>query len=143
MKIKRNAVVLGLACVVAANAAGLRAQSASGEKARDDAKQTVNDVKTFAREKKADYEKRIKAELDDLSARIDRLGKKMSGLDAEGKGNARAQLKELKKQRKAAGRKFEKVKAASEKEWEKFKAGVDDAVRDLNKAYEDFKADVK
>ena len=136
-------VILGLACVVAANAAGLRAQSTSGGKVKDDIKQTVNDVKTYVGEKKADYEKRTKAELDDLDAKIDQFNKKMSGLSAEGKKNAKAQVKELKKKRKAAGKKFDRVKAAAEKEWGKFKAGVDDAVNDLKKAYEDFKANMK
>jgi len=140
---KRNAVIVGLACVVAASAAGLRAQSTSGEKMKADAKQTVNDVKTYVGEKKADYEKRTKAELDDLDAKIAQLNKKMSDLSMDGKKKAKAQVKELKKKRKAAGMKFAKVKAASEKEWERFKAGVDDAVNDLKKAYEDFKADMK
>lgn len=140
---KRNAVILGLACVVAANAAGLRAQSTSGQKAKDDVKQTANDVKTYVGEKKADYEKRTKAELDELDAKIDQLVKKMSDLSQEGKKKAKAQVQALKKKRKATGKKFDKVKAASEKEWDKFKAGVDDAVNDLKKAYEDFKADMK
>ena len=140
---KRNAVILGLAFVVAVNAAGLRAQSTSGEKMKADAKQTVNDVKTYVGEKKADYEKRTKAELDDLDAKIAQLDKKMSDLSIDGKKKAKAQVKELKKKRKAVGMKFAKVKAASEKEWEKFKAGVDDAVNDLKKAYENFKADMK
>ena len=142
MKIKRHAVILGLACIVAVNAAGLRAQSASGGNVKDDIKQTVNDVKAYVGEKKADYEKRTKADLDDLDAKIDQLKKKMSGLSKEGNAKAKAQVRELKKKRVAAGKKFGRVKAASEKEWVKFKAGVDDAVSDLKKACEDFKADM-
>ena len=140
---KRNAVILALACVISANAAGLRAQSTSGEKVKEDVKQTAGDVNAYVGEKKADYEKRIKAELDDLGARIDQLNKKMSALGEEGRKKAKAQLKELKKKKRVAGRKFDKVKAASQKEWGKFKAGVDDAVNDLKKTYEDFTADMK
>jgi hypothetical protein len=143
MQIKRNAVILGLACVVAANAAGLRAQSTSGEKVKNDVKQTTNDVNTYVGEKKADYEKRIKVELDELGAKIDQLNNKMSNLGQEGKKKGQAQLKELKKKRRIAGMRFHKVKASSDKEWEKFKVGVDAAVNDLKKAYEDFTADLK
>jgi len=140
---KRNAVILSLACAVAVNAAGLRAQPTSGEKVKGDVKRMVNDVNTYVGEKKADYEKRVKAELDDLGARIDQLNKKMSSLGKEGKKKARVRLAELRDKKKIAGKKFDKVKASSEKEWRKFKAGVDDAVSDLKKAYEDFTAEVK
>lgn len=140
---KLNAVVLGLACVVAANAAGRGAQPTPGEKIKDEVDQTVDDVEAYVSDKKADYEKRTKAGLDDLDVKIDQLDRKMSGLSKEGKKKAKARLKELKKKRKAAGKKLNKVKAASEKEWARFKAGVDDAVNDLKKAYEDFKADMK
>ncbi len=140
MKMKRNAVILGLACIVTANTAGLRAQPASGDKVKDDVKQAVNDTQTYVGEKKVDYEKRIRADLDDLDAKIDQLKKKISGLSKEGNAKAKAQVRELKKKRVAAGKKFGRVKAASEKEWVKFKAGVDDALSDLKKACEDFKA---
>ena len=143
MKIKRNAVIIGLACVFAANVAALRAQPTSGEKVKGDVKQTVNDVKTDVGEKKAEYEKWAKAQLDEMDAKIDQLTKKMSELSQDGKAKATVQAKELRKKRKAAGKKFKKMKAASKKEWEAFRVEVDDAVSNLKKAYEDLQADLK
>ena len=127
-----------MVCAVAAGAAGLRAQSTSGEKV----KQAVKDAKEDARETKADFEKRVKADLDELDAKIDQLGKKMSAMGEDGRKKAKAEAKELKKKRQVAGKKFAKAKAASKKEWERFKVEVDEAVGDLKKAYEDFKKDL-
>lgn len=132
MKMKRNTVVFGLACVVAASAAGAGAQPASGKTMKAEVKQTVHDAETYAGEKKADYEKRTSAELAELDAKIDRFKKK-----------AEAQERDLGKKRKTVAKRFAKVKAASESEWSRLKTGVDDAVSDLKKACTDFAADMK
>jgi uncharacterized protein HemX len=132
MTVKRNTVIFGLACVVAASAAGAGAQPASGKTMKAEVKQTVHDAETYAGEKKADYEKRTSAELAELDAKIDHLKKK-----------AEAHDRELGRKRKTVAARFAKVKSASESEWSHFKTGVDDALSDLKKAYTDFAADMK
>ena len=139
---KRTSVILGLAFAVAASSAGLGAQPASGGKVGDDVKQTVHDATATVGEKKADYEKRIKTEMDDLDAKIRRLEKHLSKLSRESEDKQRARVQEMKKKRRAAREKIREVKAASENEWRKIKAGADAALDDLKKAYEGFEEDM-
>lgn len=143
MNIKGNVGLLGLALVIAANAAWVKAETASSNHVTEDVDQTYKDTQAYVAEKREDYEKRVKAELADLDAKIKEFRGKVSGLGKEGKEKAQIQVRTLKKKRKIAQMKFDRVRAASEKEWEKFKAGVDDAVSDLRNTYIDFKENMK
>ena len=89
MNINRFAVVVGLFCGLTAVAA---AQSSPGDGGKGEIKQAVDGAKATAGEKKADFEKRIKAELDELDAKISELDKKISkmGEDHERTSRARA-----------------------------------------------------
>lgn len=92
-------------------------------------------------EAKAEYVKKVHAELDDLSGRIDALERKGKEAGASAHEDVRQKLKELKAGRKAAKKDLSKLKRASGKAWADLKAGLDKSLEDLKKGLVETKKD--
>ena len=88
-------------------------------------------------ETKAEYVKKAHAELDELSVKIDALELKAKEAGSQAREGLDKKLAALKAHRKTAKRDFAKLKHASGKAWVGFKAGVDNAINELKKAYDE------
>lgn len=92
-------------------------------------------------ETKAEYVKKARADLAELSGKIDALELKAKKAGAEARADAQKQIKELKAGRSAAKKDLSKLKSASGGAWTDFKAGVDKAIADLKKRLTETKKD--
>lgn len=88
-------------------------------------------------ETKAEYVKRIHAELDVLSAKIDALELKAKEASGEAKEGLDQKLTALKARRKTAKTDFAKLRSAGGKAWISFKMGVDRGVKELKTGYDE------
>jgi hypothetical protein len=88
-------------------------------------------------ETKAEYVKKARAELDELSIKIDALELKAKEAGASTKAGMDQKLKALKARRKTAKKDFAKLKRASGNAWTDLKAGVDKGIEELKTAYDE------
>lgn len=91
---------------------------------------------TTMAETKAEYVRKARAELDELSVKIDALEAKAKAAGASAKAGLDEKIKALKARRRSAKREFSKLKRASGKAWKGFKVGVDRGIADLRAAYD-------
>lgn len=94
-----------------------------------------------AAEAKAEYVKKVRVELDELSAKIDALELEAKKAGAFAKKGLEQKLKALKARRRAAQKDFAKLKRASGKAWSELKAGLDRGIEELKAAYDEAAAD--
>ncbi|UTW08279.1 hypothetical protein [Pseudomonas benzenivorans] len=84
--------------------------------------------------KKEAYEKKLQAQLDELSADIDKLKARAAQAEADSQLEYQKQLEDLREKRAAAQDKLENIKGSSEEAWEDIKAGADGALESLSAA---------
>lgn len=88
-------------------------------------------------EKKDEYVKKARTELDALGAKIDDLEAKAKTTSASTRAEMNRQLKDLKARRKAALKEFSKLKRAGGKAWADIRAGLEKGIEDLKKDLEE------
>lgn len=96
-----------------------------------------------ANETKEDYEMRLKEELEALKPKIEELKKQTATLAEEARTKAQEQMVVLEKKRAELEVKLAKFSKKSEKAWAEMKTGLDAAVDDLKKAYDEAKEKFK
>jgi len=82
------------------------------------------------------YQKKIEARIDQLSAKITELKAKLEGKQAESKAEYYERIEDLKKRRDKAFNHLEDLKQSGSEAWQTIKAGLDNAVRDLQDAFD-------
>lgn len=137
------AVFLGLVFMVACSDQTDSVQSGKKVTAGDvkkEAQEALESAKTYTLQQKEAYQKQVEAKLQEYNRKIQDLQKKASSsasdLTAEGKEKLDQVIENLKKKKQAAGEKLNELKSDSSKAWEAAKSGVDQALHELDKAYE-------
>ena len=92
---------------------------------------------TKSAETKSEYVKRVRAELDKLSRKIDALESKAKAVGVTAHAGLDQKLSDLKTQRKTLKMSFAKLKRASGKAWFDLKGGVDKGIYDLKEALDE------
>lgn len=87
-------------------------------------------------EDKETYQKKIEARIDQLSAKIKELTAKVESRQAESKAEYYQQIENLKERKQKARQQLETIKKSSTEAWQTLKGGLDDAVSDLQNAFE-------
>jgi hypothetical protein len=105
-----------------------------------DMKQTAKDTGQLVKETKEEFLKRIEKVGADFDEKIGQLEMRAEGLDAKADASTKKKLHAMRLQRKALDKKLSQLRKSSGAKWDKLKEGVDQAVDDLKKAYEDLKA---
>ncbi len=112
-----------------------------------DAQKTMNDSGKLVAEKKADYEKRIRRDLDGLKAQISLQEKKLSKNTAHlGKDvhkDIRLKIHGLHHQEKVLDAQLKAVKKSTEKDLDRLKAEIDQGMKNLKKGYDDLLESMK
>jgi hypothetical protein len=108
----------------------------SGDDVKKHAQETFDAAKKYTLEQKDVYEKKMEAELQDLSRQIGELKDKAQTVKGEALVALEAKLGELKEKQKAAEEKLKELRSASAEAWENVKTGAEKAFQDLKKAYD-------
>ncbi|MGW8303323.1 MAG: hypothetical protein ACWGNO_14700 [Desulfobacterales bacterium] len=107
---------------------------------KKEAKEAMETTKAYTLQQKEEYQKQIKAKLEEIDREIQALQAKAQSRATELKEESKAELNQamegLLKKKQAAAEKLNELKSASGKAWEDIKSGVDKAMDDLNKAYD-------
>jgi len=112
-----------------------------------DVEKTARDAKVTVIEKKEEYEMRIRAELEDLKAKIAEQDRKMRASIDSGKTKVTEAFRErteaLKRQEKAVEADLRRVKASGETELKRIKADIDKNMVKIKKGYNDLLENLK
>ena len=124
-------------------AIGLGVILATGTAAAQTSSSTTDKMKGYSVEKKNEavaYGKKI---MSDFDAQVKDLEGQISRDTGAAKADAQRQLKDLKAQQAAAGKKLDELGKASKDSWDTTKQGFADAFNDMQKSFDKVKASVK
>ncbi len=108
----------------------------TSEDVKKQAEQTWSTAKEYTLQEKQEYQKRIESQLADLSQRIDELKEKAKTAKQDAVVKLQAQMEALKKQKEVAEQKLSELRSSTSNAWGEVKDGVDKAMDNLKKAYE-------
>ncbi|MGH7302628.1 MAG: hypothetical protein ACRELZ_05020 [Candidatus Rokuibacteriota bacterium] len=128
-----RALTIGL-CGILAAAGAVAAQTSSG---------TTDKIKGYTVEKKTEAVALGKKAMSDFDAQVKDLEGQIAKDTSSAKADAQRQLKDLKAQQAATGKKLDDLGKASKDTWDTTKHGFADAFSDLQKSYDKVKASVK
>lgn len=109
-------------------------------------KETVEAVEAagaYADEKKEEFTKRMKSNIDELDREMDDLKKETETASKEAKATANKRIVEIQKKRDELVKKYEAVEKSSDKAWKKMKTGLEKAWGEVKSAYSDAKTELK
>jgi len=129
-------ICLAIVCMWAVNLAFAQ-QPVTKEDVKKQAAETMEKAKAYAEQQRQEYTKQVQATLDDLSKKIDQLKEQAKNYKGEAQAKIEAGLADLKEKQDQAKQKLQEVGSSTSAAWEQVKAGVDKAVADLQKAYND------
>jgi len=129
-------IVVGIGLVSAQQ--NVKAETKSGVSAQDvkkETKEALETTKEFTAQQKAEFQKKMRAELDRMQKRIDHLTAKAHQAKKEAQADLNEAIAELQMQKDATGKKLHELESASEKAWGDLKSGMSAAMEDLEKSY--------
>ena len=117
----------------------------TAKQVRQNLAQAADSTATYAEQEKDKYVRKTRAEIDELGARIDRLGIEARTARDELKAKLDKDIAALDRKRDTAERKLADLQSANASAWTHLKAGMDNALEDLKqsfaKARKDFKSE--
>ncbi len=131
------ATCLAITCIWAINLTFAQQTQVTKEEVKKQAAETMEKAKAYAEQQKQEYTKQAQATLDDLSKKIDQLKEQAKTAKGEAQTKIEAGLADLKVKQDQAKKKLQELGGPTGAAWEKVKTGVDKAVTDLQKAYND------
>jgi hypothetical protein len=108
----------------------------SADEVKQHAQETLDAAKKYTLEQKEAYQKKMEAEIADLSRRIGDLKDKAQTLQGEALVAVEAKLGELKEKQKVAEEKVRELRSTSVQAWEQVRSGAEKAFQDFKKAYD-------
>ena len=128
------AIFIAIVCIWAVNWSYAQ-QPVTKEDVKKQAAETMEKAKAYAEQQRQEYTKQAQATLDDLSKKIDQLKEQAKNYKGEALAKIEAGLADLKVKQDQAKQKLQEVGSSTGAAWEQIKTGVDKAVTDLQKAY--------
>lgn len=108
----------------------------TGEDVTRETTEAVQTTQAFLAQQKEEYEKQVRAKLDELDAQVDELQAKAKAEATETKVELKEALEDFRRKREAAQKDLEKLEDAAVEGWEQMKAGMANAMEELERAYE-------
>ncbi len=127
--------LLSLIVVLGMTLAAEPSPSGHGEP-RAAASDSTESNRPFSAQERADVERKVQAELDELQAGIQRLQARMDQMSADARQRAEASIQDLERRKEEARRKLEEIKAAGETTWARLRAGLESAMDDLKRRFD-------
>ena len=131
------AVSIGIMCIWAVNLTFAQQQPVTKEDVKKQAAETMEKAKAYAEQQRHEYTKQVQSTLDDLSKKTDQLKEQAKVAKGEALTKIQAALADLKVKQDQAKQKLQELGSSTGAAWEQVKTGVDKAVADLQKAYND------
>jgi hypothetical protein len=135
--LKLIAVCIAIACMWAVNLTFAQQQPVTKEEVKKQAAETMEKAKAYAEQQRQEYSKQVQSTLDDLSKKTDQLKEQAKVAKGEALTKIQAALADLKVKQDQAKQKLQELGSSTGAAWEQVKTGVDKAVADLQKAYND------
>ncbi len=108
----------------------------SGSDVRGLAGETLEAAKKYALQQKAEYEQKVAQELAELQVKIASLKEKAGNATGESLRIMKEKIKEVREQQAAAEKKLSELKDSTAQAWQEMRGGMERAISDVKKAYE-------
>jgi signal transduction protein with GAF and PtsI domain len=125
---------------------GFSVQAETKVSASEVKKETVEAVEAagaYADERKEEFTKRMRANIDELDREMNDLKKETETASKEAKATANKRILEIQKKRDAMLEKYEALEKSSDKAWKKMKTGLEKAWGEVKSAYSEAKTELK
>jgi hypothetical protein len=131
------AISIAIACIWMANLTYAQQTDVTKQDVKQEAASTVEKAKAYAEQQKQEYSKQVQTTLDDFSKKMDQLKEQAKNYKGEASTKIEAGIADLKTKQDQAKQKLQEVGSSTGAAWDDMKAGLDKAVADLQKAYND------
>jgi TolA-binding protein len=131
------AMCLAMTFIWTVNSTFAQEQPVTKEDVKKQAAETMEKAKAYAEQQKQEYSKQAQATLDDLSKKIDQLKEQAKIAKGEALTKIQTSLADLKAKEEQAKQRLQDVRSSTGAAWEQVKTGVDKAIAELQKAYND------
>jgi chromosome segregation ATPase len=111
-------------------------QAVTGEDVKKEAKEAVETTLAYTEAKKEEYQKKLNAQLDRYEQRLDALQARAEAMTGEAKDALDDRLEMLRQEKEALQQKADELETQSGRAWDDLKAGLDEAVENLDAAFE-------
>ena len=113
----------------------------SAEDVRREAKEALETAAAYTQEQKQKYRDKIQTQLDEFDNQLDELRPKAESARESAKVQLNEQIEMLKQKREVAAQRLKKLTSSKDEGWAKVKGGLDKAMTDLQKSYEEAMAE--
>jgi len=131
------AISFAIACILMANLTFAQQTDVTKQDVKQEAASTMEKAKAYAEQQKQEYSKQVQTNLDDLSKKIDQLKEQARNYKGEASTKIEVGMADMKTKQDQAKQKLQEIGSSSGAAWDDMKAGLDKAVTDLHKAYND------
>ncbi|MGO9116285.1 MAG: hypothetical protein ACLQPD_01595 [Desulfomonilaceae bacterium] len=131
------AISIAIACIWMANLGFAQQTDVTKQDVKQEAASTMEKAKAYAEQQKQEYSKQVQTTLDDLSKKIDQLKEQARNYKGEASTKIEAGMADMKTKQDHAKQKLQEIGSSTGAAWDDMKAGLDKAVTDLQKAYND------
>jgi small-conductance mechanosensitive channel len=132
----RHGVFVFTLLFVAAFAIGYAARSEENvEKMKKETKEAAESAKDYAFAQKAEFVEKMKSELAEINARIDKLSKKAEKAGDATRDEAKSRLQALRDQAAKLNKQLDEANNIVEANWADFKAGVNKSCGDMKDSF--------
>ena len=111
-------------------------QAVTGEDVKKEAKEAMETTMAYTAAKKEEYQKKLDAQLNKYQQKLDALQVQAETMTQEAKTEYEEKLETLRQKKEALQQKAGELKSKSGKAWEDMKAGIDNAMKDLDAAFD-------
>jgi len=115
---------------------GQQEEKISPEAVKKETGEALDAAKKYTLQQKEEYQKKVEAELGDLSKKIGELKARAVGLKGEAVKSLETQMTDLKKKQKVAEDKLKEYESSSSQALQDLKTGLDNSLKELKKAYD-------
>ncbi len=131
------AISFTIVCVLAFNVTFAQQTDVTKQDVKQEAISTVEKAKAYAEQQKQEYSKQVQTTIDDLSKKIDQMKEQAGNYKGEASTKIEAGMADMKTKQDQAKQKLQELGSTTGAAWDDMKAGLDKAVTDLQKAYND------
>ncbi len=132
----RTLAALGLLLVLPSSGLAAEPSPLSKENVGRKATEAKDTAKQYSAQERAQVERTIQAELDELDAGIQRLRSRIDHLSDDTRKRAESSLADLERRKEEARRKLSEIKVAGEAVWDRLRTGLESSLADLHRLYE-------
>lgn len=129
-------LTLALALVLYGTSRAAEEGKVTSEDFKKQTEKALETAKELTAQQKEEYQKKVQAQIEDLTRHIAEINAKAKTLRKEASAQFEAATAELKKKQEAAQQKLKELQSSTGKAWDGVKTGLDSAMDELMKTYQ-------